>query len=78
MTFLQHTHNILLTRDPVDMLPSLVNQLKIPTLRDTGYKMQAQLLHERVSRHKSKISPCSIPENSSKIHAMSSQNSATL
>ena len=44
--FFAHTHNILLTRDPVDMLPSLVNQLKIPTLRDTGYKMQAQLLHE--------------------------------
>ena len=44
--FFAHTHNILLTRDPVDMLPSLVNQLKIPTLRDTGYKMQAQLLSE--------------------------------
>ena len=44
--FFGHTHNVLLTRDPIDMLPSLVNQLKIPTLRDTGYKMQAQLLNE--------------------------------
>ena len=42
--FFNHTHNILLTRDPIDMLPSLANQLATPTLRDTGYKMQAELL----------------------------------
>ena len=42
--FFNHTTNVLLTRDPVDMLPSLVNQLETPTLRDTGYKKQAELL----------------------------------
>ena len=42
--FFKRTHNILLVRAPVDMLPSLANQLKNPTLRDTGYKMQAELL----------------------------------
>lgn len=44
--FFQETVNVLLTRDPLDMLPSLVNQLKVPTLRDTGYKMQAELLDQ--------------------------------
>lgn len=42
--FFAHTTNVLLTRDPIDMLPSLVNQLETPTLRDTGYKKQAELL----------------------------------
>lgn len=44
--FFTQTANVLLTRDPIDMLPSLVNQLETPTLRDTGYKMQAELLNE--------------------------------
>ncbi len=44
--FFKHTCNVLLTRDPIDMLPSLAHQLETPTLRDTGYKMQAELLRE--------------------------------
>jgi hypothetical protein len=44
--FLKHTTNVLLTRDPFDMLPSLVNQLETPILRDTGLKEQADLLQE--------------------------------
>ena len=43
-TFLRQTTNVLLTRDPFDMLPSLVNQIEKPVIRDTGLKMQAELL----------------------------------
>ncbi|MCZ6635251.1 MAG: sulfotransferase family protein [bacterium] len=43
LDFLQHTTNVLLIRDPVDMLPSLVNQLETPSLRDTGFKKLVDL-----------------------------------
>ena len=42
--FLGRTVNVLLTRDPVEMLPSLDRILDEPTLRDTGYQGQADLL----------------------------------
>jgi hypothetical protein len=45
-SFLSQTTNVLLTRDPFDMLPSLINQIKKPVIRDTGFKMQAELLEE--------------------------------
>lgn len=44
--FLAHTVNVLLTRDPEQMLPSLAVQVPRPTLRDTGYQMQTELLDE--------------------------------
>ena len=44
--FLGETVNVLLVRDPHDMLPSLAKQLKKPDLRDTGYDRQVQLLEE--------------------------------
>ncbi|MDA1193232.1 MAG: sulfotransferase family protein [Candidatus Poribacteria bacterium] len=44
--FLERTVNVLLTRDPVDMLPSLGNVLNLPTLRDTGYAAQHELLEQ--------------------------------
>src|SRR5258706_16259014 len=34
--FLAKTANLILTRDPREMLPSLRQQLGVPTLRDTG------------------------------------------
>lgn len=43
--FLSRTINVLLTRDPVDMLPSYVQQVETPSLRDVGYKAHADLLH---------------------------------
>ena len=43
-SFLQQTVNVLLIRDPAEMLPSLVHQIPNPTLRDTGLGMQQQLL----------------------------------
>ena len=41
--FMAHTANVLLIRDPVEMLPSLAQVLERPTLRDTGYKKQVTL-----------------------------------
>jgi hypothetical protein len=41
--FLAETANVLLIRDPREMLPSLAKNLTVPTLRDTGLAMQAEL-----------------------------------
>ena len=45
-SFMQETVNILLIRDPREMLPSLTKVIGIPTLKDTGFKIQAELLTE--------------------------------
>ena len=45
--FLDQLTNVLLTRDPREMLPSLARQLPEPTLADTGLEEQVELL-ERV------------------------------
>jgi hypothetical protein len=42
--FLSRLTNILLTRDPRDMLPSLSQQIPQPVLRDTGLKEQVEIL----------------------------------
>lgn len=42
--FLQEITNVLLTRDPREMLPSLAIQLPSPTLRDTGLGEQIEIL----------------------------------
>lgn len=44
--FLGRCANVLLTRDPLDMLPSLAETIPHPTLRDTGYAAQLALLAE--------------------------------
>jgi hypothetical protein len=41
--FLAQTVNVLLIRDPVQMLPSLAQTLPHPTLRDTGLALQTEL-----------------------------------
>ena len=48
--FLGDITNVLLTRDPAEMLPSLARQLPEPTLRDTGLLQQAEIL-DHVLRH---------------------------
>lgn len=45
-SFLAQTINVLLVRDPAEMLPSLAETLPQPTLRDTGLAMQTALLAE--------------------------------
>ena len=42
--FLGHITNVLLIRDPTEMLPSLAEQLPSPTMRDTGLREQAGIL----------------------------------
>lgn len=44
--FLADTVNVLLIRDPEQMLPSLINQVTQPILRDTGLGMQSELLKD--------------------------------
>ena len=41
--FLARTVNVLLIRDPAEMLPSLVHQLPNPNLRDTGLAVQHEI-----------------------------------
>ncbi|MCY2961124.1 MAG: sulfotransferase family protein [Planctomycetota bacterium] len=42
--FLVRTTNVLLTREPEEMLTSLVENIPVPTLRDTGYAAQTEIL----------------------------------
>ncbi len=44
--FLSKTVNVLLTRDPVEMLPSYAAQVERPSLRDVGYKLHTELLSQ--------------------------------
>jgi len=45
-SFLGATVNVLLIRDPVQMLPSLAKNLETPTLRDTGLALQSELYEQ--------------------------------
>lgn len=42
--FLAELHNVILTRDPAEMLPSLIKQVPDPDLEGTGLPMQVALL----------------------------------
>lgn len=42
-SFLQNMQNIILTRDPVDMLPSYAKEIENPTMADVGYAMHSEL-----------------------------------
>lgn len=48
--FLDETTNVLLTRDPRDMLPSYAKNVELPTLRDTDYADHLKLLDYLRSR----------------------------
>ena len=43
--FLDHVVNILLTRDPFEMLPSYSAWVEMPSLQDVGYAQHLELLH---------------------------------
>jgi hypothetical protein len=47
--------NIFLIRDPREMLPSLVNQIPNPVLRDTGLKMQVDMFKKLQNEGKSPV-----------------------
>ncbi len=44
LSFMRHTLNVFLTRDPEQMLPSLQSRIGMPTLRDTGLARQCELV----------------------------------
>ncbi len=44
--FLRHTTNVLLVRDPREMLPSLAQQIPEPNLADTGLAVQSELFDQ--------------------------------
>ena len=48
--FLGSITNVLLTRDPAEMLPSLATQLRNPTMRDTGLLQQVEILDHVLNR----------------------------
>ena len=48
--FLDSITNVLLIRDPTEMLPSLARQLSSPTLRDTGLREQNVVLDSILAR----------------------------
>ncbi len=43
-SFLERTVNVLLTRDPKEMLPSYAKEISTPTMRDVGYEQHLVLL----------------------------------
>lgn len=49
-SFLDHTINVILTRDPVEVLPTLSVQLGAPALADTGYEIQLWLYEDLTRR----------------------------
>jgi hypothetical protein len=49
LEFIDRLENVILTRDPVEMLPSLVNQVPNPTLEGTSLPMQVRLLDRIVA-----------------------------
>lgn len=44
LDFLQHTVNVLLTRDPQEMLPSYAREIATPTMTDVGYRRHVELV----------------------------------
>lgn len=50
LSFLHELDNMLLTRDPREMLPSLDRGMPDPTLRDTGYQEQLTILEFMLSQ----------------------------
>lgn len=55
LAFLHETHNVLLIREPREMLPSLTIQVPLATLADTGLRRQCQLLQELNARNQETV-----------------------
>lgn len=50
LDFTQGLHNVILTRNPVEMLPSFDKVIKNPSLDDVGYKLHMDLVNEFIQR----------------------------
>lgn len=51
LSFTKHLHNVILTRDPVEMLPSFDKVIQNPSLNDVGYKLHIDLIDTFKKRH---------------------------
>lgn len=49
-SFLTEVQNVILTRDPVEMLPSFAKVIDNPTMKDVGYQDHLDLVNELESR----------------------------
>jgi len=69
LDFLLNMQNVILTRDPVDMLPSFAEQIKFPEMHDVGYRAHLELLEFLNTKGKPPvvIDSRSILENPEKI-----------
>lgn len=45
-SFMKNLTNVILTRDPIDMLPSFDKVIKNPSIDDVGYKLHIELIQE--------------------------------
>lgn len=50
-SFMSKTINVILTRNPADMLPSFAEVVKTPTLDDVGYRLQVELADDLQRRN---------------------------
>ncbi len=48
--FLRQLVNVILTRDPIEMLPSYADVIETPTIDDVGYRMHVELFEELRSK----------------------------
>lgn len=49
-SFMEHGENVILTREPVEMLSSFGEVIENPQMHDVGYKAQVELLHDLIAR----------------------------
>lgn len=51
LEFTAYVHNVILTRDPIEMLPSFDKVIKNPNLNDVGYKLHVDLIESFKKRN---------------------------
>ncbi len=55
LDFLEETINVILTRDPKDMLPSYLKQVENPTMQDVGYNKHLEIVEYLKTKGKQPI-----------------------
>lgn len=50
LDFLEKMENVILTRDPLEMIPSFAKVIEQPTIRDIGYAMQVDLVNHLLKK----------------------------
>lgn len=68
-SFLEKTKNIILTRNPEEMLPSYAKEIKHPTMQDVGYSKHIELIEhlEKIGQEPIVITSKRVLENPEKI-----------